>query len=511
MVSRVALFDAGDRSVVVGSAFVALVDGPVDSELSVGLGRLAVTGAAALDDVLDVLVAVPLRSLPDFALVVGSQGGAVAVVRGELEVAVTTSTGVERFDAAGFRTWRERELSALGTVSLGGGPGVEEASAWMGWGLTRGGSVTWIDVEALDGLVAGSMRIDNTTTRQEYEPTVMDGMSESEAEEHPNEVTRIETWFDSVDGTEGDTTLSPDLLTKEPAYPANSQDERADACVDAGVVVESNAEPETSDGLDVEIPTAEPEPGDAEPVDGSAGDGSDQSDYDHLFDFTRPRTVEQAAVRVTDPPAPGGAPASALLSVAAPPPLVAPAITGVPGGASHDTVPPLGDHDGHTRTLASIQAAPGPMPSGVPASRCPKGHLNPPHTEVCRVCWVSVLGATELVERVEVGILVLPDGDRVSVDRTVLIGRNPGSDVTFEGELPRLIRLSEDKHLSRTHCIIQVSGWTASVVDHGSQNGTVLQVPGRPPELLRAGVPTVVLPGSDIVLAEAVTLRFEVT
>ena len=82
--------------------------------------------------------------------------------------------------------------------------------------------------------------------------------------------------------------------------------------------------------------------------------------------------------------------------------------------------------------------------------------------------------------------------------------------MTFEGELPRLIRLSEDKHLSRTHCIIQVSGWTASVVDHGSQNGTVLQVPGRPPELLRAGVPTVVLPGSDIVLAEAVTLRFEV-
>ncbi|HMT61888.1 MAG TPA: hypothetical protein PKA24_13575, partial [Microthrixaceae bacterium] len=60
------------------------------------------------------------------------------------------------------------------------------------------------------------------------------------------------------------------------------------------------------------------------------------------------------------------------------------------------------------------------------------------------------------------------------------------------------------------HCVIQVSGWTASVVDRGSQNGTVLHAPGRNPELLRPGVPTVVLPGSEIVLAEAVTLRFEV-
>jgi len=56
---------------------------------------------------------------------------------------------------------------------------------------------------------------------------------------------------------------------------------------------------------------------------------------------------------------------------------------------------------------------------------------------------------------------------------------------------------------------VEVSGWTVSVVDRGSENGTTVHVPGRAPELLRPGLPTVVLPGTEIILAEAITVRFE--
>lgn len=543
MVSRVALLGEGTRSVVAGGSFVALIDSDVTCDLAIALGRLAVAGSATLDNVLDVLVGVPLRSLPPFALVVDSPEGAVAVVRGDVEVRVDASNGSERFDAVGFRTWRERTLPTAVSVSLGDGPTMRTATGWLGWGVTTAGSVTWLDVMQLLAPVPASGRLDLSTddaSAVSDEPPVAGDVGDSA---QANEVTRDESWMEELalgddmpdaepcvveetvlDGTEvegANVDLDPDRDTGTDGELSVLDGDHGALADGLGSVPDSPPHRLDGDGgSDVSVDV------DDAPDDGAVSVGDVRaSGYDDLFSYTRPRTIEQAAVRAEGsapggdrpdtPSAPDGSPSLPLLGPAP--------IGAMPADSTNIRVgeTSMGDHDGHTRSLASIQAEMGTAGGfgsgagsgsqrGVAASRCPGGHLNPPHTGVCRVCGSAVLGGTEMVERAEVGVLVFPDGERVVVDRTVLIGRNPGAEVTFEGELPRLVRLADDKHLSRTHCTIRVSGWTATIVDRGSQNGTVIRAPGRQPELLRAGVPTAVLPGTEIVLAEAVTVRFEV-
>jgi hypothetical protein len=176
-----------------------------------------------------------------------------------------------------------------------------------------------------------------------------------------------------------------------------------------------------------------------------------------------------------------------------------------------------GDHDGHTRAvdpallagaLEAMEDAPG-RAGGVPSSPCINGHPNPPFAVTCRRCLAPVRDTVERVARADAGVLVLPDGERVEVDRTIIVGRKPRAYGLYTGDPPRLVGLADQPDISRTHVVIELSGWTATVTDQDSVNGTEVQLPGKPLEQLRPRSPMALVVGARIVLAGEVELKLE--
>jgi hypothetical protein len=100
--------------------------------------------------------------------------------------------------------------------------------------------------------------------------------------------------------------------------------------------------------------------------------------------------------------------------------------------------------------------------------------------------------------------LLLPDGSQEPLDPAVVIGRAPNA--AGDGSASRLVRLEGDGDISRNHARVAVEGGTPVVTDLGSRNGTIVRVPGRPAQKLRAGEPTPVLVGTVIDLGGGIEL-----
>lgn len=115
------------------------------------------------------------------------------------------------------------------------------------------------------------------------------------------------------------------------------------------------------------------------------------------------------------------------------------------------------------------------------------------------------------IARPALGVLRLSTGDVVTLDRGVLLGRAPENTAAGE-ERPHLLRLaSPENDISRTHAEIVLDGWHVYVRDLGSTNGTVVTLPGRQPERLRANDLQLLENGSSVSLADEVSFTFEVT
>lgn len=108
--------------------------------------------------------------------------------------------------------------------------------------------------------------------------------------------------------------------------------------------------------------------------------------------------------------------------------------------------------------------------------------------------------------------LVLPDGEIVDVDRSVLIGRAPDpARVVTDGE-PRVVTVdSPRQEVSSTHLEIRPGSGAdhgaAVATDLGSTNGSVLVQPGLPPEDLRPGVTVQLVPGAVVDLGDGVRIE----
>lgn len=95
--------------------------------------------------------------------------------------------------------------------------------------------------------------------------------------------------------------------------------------------------------------------------------------------------------------------------------------------------------------------------------------------------------------RTALGVLVFGSGDRVVVDRTLLLGRSPRPvDEAPEGPPARLVKLPQPG-VSRRHAVIRLHRWTATIDDLGSANGTTVTSP--------TGAVADVLPGHPVELA----------
>lgn len=187
-----------------------------------------------------------------------------------------------------------------------------------------------------------------------------------------------------------------------------------------------------------------------------ASDGG--SGYDYLFGETISRTVEDAAVREA---------ADGSASVHE-------------GGSPH--LEPEGDHDGKTAIgldRAARQAARRARAQG--ASRP-----------------VVVAGPRLFID--------LSSGTSEELTQPILIGRAPSVAKVSGGNLPRLVTISgPDQDISRNHVQVAAEGGTVVVTDLHSRNGTMVILPGRPPQQLRAGEPTAVIVGTVVDLGAGVT------
>lgn len=156
--------------------------------------------------------------------------------------------------------------------------------------------------------------------------------------------------------------------------------------------------------------------------------------------------------------------------------------------------PVLGDHDGTTvmrddlpGLMAAARLAADPS-SATPGGPAPEIALVAPGPRY-RLAFAS--GAVEPLEH------------------AVVIGRAPSVAKESGGRLPRLVTISDDQDVSRTHVRFTVEGDSVVVTDLNSRNGTVVTLPGKPPQQLRGGEPTTVLTGTAVDLGGGVVITVE--
>lgn len=141
------------------------------------------------------------------------------------------------------------------------------------------------------------------------------------------------------------------------------------------------------------------------------------------------------------------------------------------------------------------------------AVRCGQGHLSSPMRPTCRVCNGVIPEQKPFeVETPPLGVIVVPSGDRIPVDNGIAIGRSPQA---APGSDQQTITISFSGEISRQHAEITVAGWNVYVRDLNTTNGTSVTSPDRVTVNLRAGENYLIEPGSEIDLADVVTLRFE--
>ena len=150
-----------------------------------------------------------------------------------------------------------------------------------------------------------------------------------------------------------------------------------------------------------------------------------------------------------------------------------------------------------------------PASALVQAVRCPNGHLNPLHIDACRVCGAGFVPQQPVtVERPPLGVLRLPTGEAVPLDRDVLLGRAP---FAVDQRSVRLVEVASPANdISRSHVRITLDGWQVFATDLGSTNGTAVTLPGRSAALLRAHDPFALEPGAVLSLADEADVRFDV-
>jgi hypothetical protein len=120
--------------------------------------------------------------------------------------------------------------------------------------------------------------------------------------------------------------------------------------------------------------------------------------------------------------------------------------------------------------------------------------------------------AAPAVTAYPVAKLEFSHGERVDVDRVVIIGRAPEAGRFSMAEQPLLVTVpSPHQEISSTHVEVRpgsgVDHGAAVVTDLGSTNGTVVVQPGLGPEELRPGVPVQLMPGALIDLGDGLTIR----
>lgn len=187
-----------------------------------------------------------------------------------------------------------------------------------------------------------------------------------------------------------------------------------------------------------------------------------------------------------------------------------PVIDGPPAGEA----PPIDESSAYLRSAASAarrRRVGLRLRPSVLAVLCPGGHLTPPDSVRCRVCRAPVPPQSSFeVDRPSLGVLRLPSGEALELDRGVLLGRDPVAPDDDAAPDRRVVCADgEAGDVSRTHAEVVLDGWQVFIRDLGSLNGTSVELPGEPPIRLSAGDLFPLSAGAAITLAEVFRCVYE--
>lgn len=214
------------------------------------------------------------------------------------------------------------------------------------------------------------------------------------------------------------------------------------------------------------------------------------------------------------------APPPNLLEVSEPEPYaVIPPVREEPVTASvpHPVDPPspiVDEAGGRTVSRADVlRDQAGFVGQVVLAARCTQGHLSPAFADACRVCGGAIPPQEPMeVPRPALGRLVVSTGDTVLLDRDVVLGREPRVPAGHASGMPHLLRLSDPRHeISSQHAVVSLDYWHVTLTDVGSTNGTEIVTADGQRQRLVPNTPVVLEPGTTVVLAEIMDIRFEAT
>lgn len=143
---------------------------------------------------------------------------------------------------------------------------------------------------------------------------------------------------------------------------------------------------------------------------------------------------------------------------------------------------------------------------------CPEGHANPTNYVRCRACGAELSQPARLITCPPLGRLRLPSGQAVTLDRPILVGRQPSTfDVPqLEGQSPTLVTVpSPGQHVSRNHVLIELDEWSVLARNLSAGNGTVLKREGAAPQKLPYTEPMVLRNGDVLDLGDGQSLVLE--
>ena len=143
---------------------------------------------------------------------------------------------------------------------------------------------------------------------------------------------------------------------------------------------------------------------------------------------------------------------------------------------------------------------------------CPEGHANPTNYVRCRACGAALSQPARLISCPPLGRLRLPSGQAVTLDRSILVGRQPSTtDVPqLEGQSPTLVTVpSPGQHISRNHVLIELDEWSVLARNFSGGNGTVLNRAGASPQKLPYSEPLVLRNGDVLDLGDGQSLVLE--
>lgn len=142
---------------------------------------------------------------------------------------------------------------------------------------------------------------------------------------------------------------------------------------------------------------------------------------------------------------------------------------------------------------------------------CPKGHANPTSRSHCRVCGEELVLPAQRMACPSLGTVTMSSGEVISLDRDLVVGRQPDVTSFAMGDVPPLAVVvpSPERLISRNHVHIMLEEWAVLVEDLATRNGTILCRDGEDPVRMAPGTSVLIRNGDELVLGDGQSLVFE--